>query len=202
MGPSDFNTDRHLPPHRDRRGQGRLGPLRLREDARLSLGHLPGRAERRPEDPLRRQLGPGPVWNEVPGEMRGRLRRLDRHPGRHRAGLGRAAADARSHRAVALRHAVPVPGQRRGGPPPLGHGLPAALATSARMAATRRTSLLQRRSGDPDKPPHPRRPSTTRSTPGWTSSASRPSPTATESTSSQRSRRVGSTHWPAAPSSC
>ena len=50
----------------------------------------------------------------------------DRHPGRHRAGLGRAAAPSRQDRAVALRHAQPVPGQRRGGPPPLGDGLSAA----------------------------------------------------------------------------
>ena len=49
-----------------------------------------------------------------------------RHPGRHRAGLGRAAAPSRQDRALALRHAQPVPDQRRGGPPPLGDGLPAA----------------------------------------------------------------------------
>jgi len=39
-----------------------------------------------------------PVWQQVPGE----------------------------YRAVAVRPAQPVPGQRRGGPPPLGDGLPAA----------------------------------------------------------------------------
>ena len=50
----------------------------------------------------------------------------DRDPGRHRAGLGRAAAPSGPDRAVALRHAQPLPGQCRGRPPPLGHGLPAA----------------------------------------------------------------------------
>ena len=49
-----------------------------------------------------------------------------RDPGRHRAGLGRAAAPSRQDRAVALRHAQPVPGQCRGRPPSLGDGLPAA----------------------------------------------------------------------------
>ena len=49
-----------------------------------------------------------------------------RHPGRHRARLRRAAALPRQDRAVALRHAQPVPDQRRGRPPPLGDGLSAA----------------------------------------------------------------------------
>ena len=49
-----------------------------------------------------------------------------RHPGRHRARLGRAAAPSRQDRAVALRHAQPVPGQCRGRPAPLGDGLPPA----------------------------------------------------------------------------
>jgi hypothetical protein len=53
----------------------RAGPLRLREDARLPLGHLPHR--RRPD----RTIGFGdhigkPVWQQVPGEHRNALRRL------------------------------------------------------------------------------------------------------------------------------
>ena len=62
--------------------------------------------------------------------LAGRAGRIPRHaapprrdPGRHRAGFGRAAAPSRQDRAVALRHAQPVPDQRRGGPPPLGDGL-------------------------------------------------------------------------------
>ena len=66
------------------------------------------------------------AWQEVPGEYRAMLRRLDRRPGRHRARQRRAAAPPRQDRAVALRHAQPVPGQRRGRPPPVGDGLPAA----------------------------------------------------------------------------
>ena len=50
----------------------------------------------------------------------------DRDPGRHRAGVGRAAAPSRQDRALALRHAQPVPGQCRGRPPSLGDGLSAA----------------------------------------------------------------------------
>ena len=50
----------------------------------------------------------------------------DRHPGRHGAGQRRAAAPPRQDRALALRHAQPVPGQRRGRPAPVGDGLPAA----------------------------------------------------------------------------
>ena len=67
------------------------------------------------------------------GRLAGSAGRIPRHaappggdPGRHRAGLGRAAALSRQDRALALRHAQPVPGQCRGGPPSLGHGLSAA----------------------------------------------------------------------------
>ena len=66
-----------------------------------------------------------PVWQEVPGEYRSDLRRLDRRPGRHRAGVGRAAAALGTDRAQPLRPAQPVPDQRRGGPAPVGDGLPA-----------------------------------------------------------------------------
>ena len=58
----------------------------------------------------------------------------DRHARRHRARLGRAAAPARPHRAVALRSAQPVPGQRRGRPPSLGDGLSAPRLFRARRA--------------------------------------------------------------------
>ena len=75
----------------------------------------------------------------------------DRHPGRHRAGLGRAAAPSRQDRAVALRHAQPVPGQCRGRPPSVGDGLSAAeIFRPRRPRGGRRTAA--RRSGDADKP--------------------------------------------------
>ncbi len=109
---------------RQRRSQG-LGQVRLREDARLPLGH-PARA-----------AGGGPHGAVRPALRRARLaggaRRVSRHaapahrhPGRHRAGLRRAAAASRQDRALPLRHAQPVPGQRRGGPASVGDGLSAA----------------------------------------------------------------------------
>ena len=131
MGPSDFKAKRGLPAHRRRRRRAGLGQLRLHADARLPLGHLPGRQGRGPQDRLRRLHGPG--------RLAGRARRIpldlpppDRDAGRHRAGIGRAAAPAGPHRAVAVRPAQPVPGERGGGPPPVGHGLPAARALRPR----------------------------------------------------------------------
>ena len=53
-----------------------LGALRLREDARLPLGHLP---RRRPSPTARSNFGEHkgePAWQEVPGEYRANLRRL------------------------------------------------------------------------------------------------------------------------------
>jgi benzoyl-CoA 2,3-dioxygenase component B len=75
----------------------------------------------------------------------------DRDPGRHRAGLGRAAAPSRQDRALALRPAQPVPGQCRGRPPPLGDGLPAARLFRPRRPRGGRGAAA-RRSGDADKP--------------------------------------------------
>jgi hypothetical protein len=78
-----------------------------------------------PHHPVRRALGRA--------GLAGSARRISRHaappdrdPGRHRAGLGRAAAPSRQDRALALRPAQPVPGQCRGRPPSLGDGLSAA----------------------------------------------------------------------------
>ena len=56
----------------------------------------------------------------------GRAAAADRDPGRHRARLGGAAAQPGRHRAEPVRPAQPVPGERRGGPAPVGDGLPAA----------------------------------------------------------------------------
>src|SRR4029077_2303942 len=49
-----------------------------------------------------------------------------------RAGVGRAAAPARAQLSIAVRSAQPVPDQRRGRPPPVGDGLPAACVFRAR----------------------------------------------------------------------
>ena len=66
-----------------------------------------------------------PVWQEVPGEHRNVLRRLivtqgDTEPAsvEQQRLLGHTCPEP-------LRPAQPVPGERRGGPPPLGDGLPA-----------------------------------------------------------------------------
>ena len=66
------------------------------------------------------------AWQEVPGEYRAMLRRLIVIQGDTEPAIRRAAALSRQDRAVALRHAQPVPGQRRGRPAPVGDGLPAA----------------------------------------------------------------------------
>ena len=105
-----------------REGWAHFGHVR---DEGLPLGHLPGRAGRRAPDRLRRAQGRAGLAEGARRVPR-RPAAADRHPGRHRAGLRRAAAQPRRHRAVPLRPAQPVPGQRRGGPPPLGDGLPAA----------------------------------------------------------------------------
>jgi benzoyl-CoA 2,3-epoxidase subunit B len=93
------------------------------------------------------------------GEARlaGRARRVPRQPaphhrhaGRHRAGVGRAAAPPGPDRAQPVRPAQPVPGQRRGRPPPVGHGLPAAQVLRPRRPRGRRGAARapQRRQQD------------------------------------------------------
>ncbi len=102
-----------------------LGELRPRVDARLPLGRLPLRARTRSHDCLRRPSGrrslAGGAWR-VPRRSAPPRRR----PGRHRAGVGRAAATPLPDGALALRHAQPVPGQRRRRPTLVGDGLPVA----------------------------------------------------------------------------
>ena len=129
-----------------RRSAG-LGQVRLREDARLSLGHSACAAGREPQDSLRRAF-----WR---AGLAGGARRISRHaapadrdPGRHRAGLRRAAAPSRQDRALALRPAQSVPGQCRGGPSSLGDGLsPAEIFWPRRPRGGRRVAAppLRRR---------------------------------------------------------
>ena len=95
MGPDGSPGLRRLPAHRRQRRPAGLGALRLREDARLPLGHLPGPADAGPQDRLRRPQGRA--------GLAGSARRVPRQPaphhrhaGRHRAGVGRAAAPARA----------------------------------------------------------------------------------------------------------
>ncbi len=130
--PERFSGGRRVPAHRDLGGRQGLGDLRLCAHAGVPLGHLPERARSQPPHRLRRQLRPGGVAADsrrIPRDVAA----ADRHAGRHRAGLGRAAAHARAHRALALRPAQLVPGKRGRRPPPVGDGVPA-----ARLLRTRR----------------------------------------------------------------
>ena len=120
-----------LPAHRDQRRRRRLGALRLRQAARVSLGHLPRRADAGSPHRLRRLQGPAGVAGSA-GRVPQPAAPPDRHPGRHRARQRRAAALARRALPEPLRPAQPVPGQRRGRPPPVGDGLPAALVLRPR----------------------------------------------------------------------
>ena len=124
MGPTLPTQDVYLRTAVDVRPRG-LGALRPRADAGLPVGHLPGRARPGPADRVRRAQGRARLA-EGPRRVPGRAAAADRDPGRHRAGLGRAAAQPRRDRAVPVRPAQPLPGQRRRGPPPVGDGLPAA----------------------------------------------------------------------------
>ena len=125
----------------------------------------------------------------------------DRDPGRHRAGLGRAAAPSRQDRALALRHAQPVPGQCRGRPPSLGDGLSAAESISAATAARRPTICC---AAAPAMRIHRAcsAPSTRRRRTGCRSSCSPTSPTATARCSCTRWRSPASIRCRAPAASC
>ncbi len=200
MGPTDFQAaDVYLRTaiSVDREG---LGQLRPRQDARLPLGHLPRRRGTRPARRLRRrhgQAGLAAGARRVPQ----RAAPPDRHPRRHRAGLGRAAAAARPHRALAVRPAQPVPGQRRGRPPPVGDGLPAARLLRPRRPRGGRRAAASATPATPTSRASSR-PSTSRSPTGCRSSCSPSSPTATASSSSSRSRSRASIRSRAPAASC
>jgi benzoyl-CoA 2,3-dioxygenase component B len=91
------------------------------------------------------------VWQEVPGEHRNALQRIivtqaDTEPAsvEQQRWLGKTAPSL-------LRPAQPVPGERRGGPPPVGDGLPAPRHFG-RDGRDEAEALLERRSGDPTSP--------------------------------------------------
>ena len=67
-----------------------------------------------------------PVWQEVPGEFRNALRRLIVTQGDTEPASVEQQRLARRTLPEPLRPAQPVPGERRGRPPPVGDGLPAA----------------------------------------------------------------------------
>ncbi len=141
-----------------------------------------------------REPGPPDRVRPAPGRARlaGGARRVpqrpaaaDRDPGRHRARLGGAAAAPGRDRAEPVRHAQPVPGQRRGGPPPVGDGVPAArLLRPGRPGGGRAAAQaqLRRRWTAPGSWAR----STSRPPTGCRSSCSPTSPTGTASTSSAR----------------
>ena len=99
-GPVGLPGRPRVPAHRDRRRLRRLGALRLRQDARLPLGHLPRRSGGRPHHRLRRRHRPAGVAGGA-GRAPEHAAPPHRHPGRHRAGERRAAAQARAARARA-----------------------------------------------------------------------------------------------------
>ena len=95
-------------------------------DEGLPVGHLPRRARPRTGGSRFGEHKGEPVWQQVPGEYRADLQRLiviqgDTEPAsvEQQRNLGATAPSP-------VRPAQPVPGQRRGGPAPVGDGLPAA----------------------------------------------------------------------------
>jgi benzoyl-CoA-dihydrodiol lyase len=90
-----------VPAHRGERGPGGLGALRARADAGLPVGDLPRRAGAGPAHRVRRPQGRARLA-EGAGGVPGRPAAADRHPGRHRAGVGGAAAQLGCDRAVVV----------------------------------------------------------------------------------------------------
>ena len=155
-GPGRLPGQGRLPAHGDLRRPGGLGQLRPRRRCPTTAGGSswpsPSRIAASPSVTTPAK----PVWQEVPGEYRAELRRLlvvqgDTEP-----------ASVEQQRQLCLtapslvRPAQPVPGQRRGGPAPLGDGVPPAPLLRSRRARRgrrdARTPLRRRRPAA-----HPRR---------------------------------------------
>ena len=140
-----------LPAHRDQRRRGGLGALRLRQAARLPLGHLPGRADARPPHRLRRLQGPAGVA--------GGARRVpqpaappDRDAGRHRAGQRRAAAPARRSTARASTTCATCSRSTSRKAATCGRWSTCCTRYFGRDGRDEAEALLERRSGNDDKP--------------------------------------------------
>jgi benzoyl-CoA 2,3-dioxygenase component B len=146
-------------------------------------------AERDPD----RRIGFGehkgePAWQEVPGEYRATCA-ADRDPGRHRAGLRRAAAQPRRPRPELydLRNLFQVNVEEGRHLWAMVYLLHAYFGRDGREEAE---ELLHRNSGSAGQARASSAPSTRRRRTGCRSSCSPTSPTATASTSSARSSRV------------
>ena len=142
-----------------------LGALRLREDARLPLGHLP-RGRRSPTArSASATTSASPPGRRCPASTAtccaaSSSRRPTPSP---RASSSSACSGDTAP--CALRPAQPLPGQRRGGPPPLGDGLPAPdLLRPRRPRGGRGPAAAPL--GQPRQAAHPRRRSTSRSRTG------------------------------------
>ena len=134
----------------DPEGWAQFGHVKM-PDYRWGIFLNPGDAE--PQGPLRRPHGRGC--------LAGRARRVPcqpaphhRHAGRHGACVGGAAAPPGPHLPQPVRPAQPVPGERGGRPPPLGHGLSAAQVLRQGRPRGRRSpaGAPQRQRGQPAHP--------------------------------------------------
>ena len=142
-----------------------------------------------------------PAWQEVPGEYRAMLRRLMVIQGDTEPASVEQQRHSRQDRAVALRPAQSVPGQRRGRPSPVGDGL-----SAAEVFRPRRPRGSGRFAAPPLGLRRMRRACSARSTrrrrTGCRSSCSPTSPTATARCSSTRWRSPASIRSRAPAVSC
>jgi len=145
MGPEDSRGWSICAPRsRSMRNAGRSS---FTSKCRLPLVHSAGASETGPQDPFGRHYGE-PAWQDIPGEL-SRMCAADRHPGDTAGSVGSSAISARP---PSLYDLPRVSGQRRGRPEPL------AMSICCRNISARgreeAAELLQRRSGDADKPRH------------------------------------------------
>ena len=104
------------------------------------MGNLPGRPRTRSTHPFRGAHGNAGMAAGTRRISR-RAAAPARRPGRHRAGLGGAAAAPRIHRAEPVRPPQPVSGECRGGPASLGDGLSAPCVLRTRGARAGRGAV-------------------------------------------------------------
>jgi benzoyl-CoA 2,3-dioxygenase component B len=97
-----------------------------------------------------------PAWQEVPGEHRAKPSPHHRHARATPSPRPSTATTPRPDLPVALRLAQPLPGQRRGRPPPVGDGVPP-HRYFGRDGREEADALLERRSGRHRQPANPRR---------------------------------------------